>query len=133
WNTTFVDGKWAPTFPNAQYIFCEREFNYWKSEPQSELADDRQGFATCVLPVYEAGLAKLVPDDYRVTPEVSLISTPGHTPGHVSILIESEGERAVISGDVLHHPCQLARPDWGTPYDTDTKLAAESRKKLLEL
>lgn len=132
WNTVLQGGKWQPTFPNAQYIFSETEFNYWETEPQNELADDRAGFAAAVLPVYEAGLARLVPDDYRVTPEVLLIPTPGHTPGHVSILIESGGQQAVVSGDILHHPCQLARPEWGTPYDTDTERAAKSRTMLLE-
>lgn len=132
WNTTLVDGKWTPTFPNAQYIFSEREFNYWNSKPEKEMEDDRMGFAESVLPVYEAGLAKLVPDDYRVTDEVSLIPTPGHTPGHIAVLVESDGQSAVISGDALHHPCQIAHPEWGTPFDTDTEQANKSRRELLE-
>lgn len=132
WNTTDVDGKWVPTFPNAQYIFSEREFNYWKGEPEKEMGDDRTGFAESVLPVHQAGLAKLVADDYRISDGISFIPTPGHTPGHVSILLESDGEQAVISGDALHHPCQIAHPEWGTPYDTDTEQANASRQKLFD-
>lgn len=132
WNTTLVDGKWTPTFPNAQYIFSEREFNYWSGKPEKEMEDDRLGFAESVLPIHEAGLAKLVSDDYRITKEVSLIPTPGHTPGHVAILIETDDRRAIISGDALHHPCQIAHPEWGTPFDTDTDQANRSRRELLQ-
>lgn len=132
WNTHFADGKWVPTFSNAQYIFSEREFNYWNGKPEKEMEDDRMGFAESVLPIQRSGLAKLVPDDYQVTKEVSLIPTPGHTPGHVAILIEADGESAVISGDALHHPCQIAHPEWGTPFDTDTEQANKSRRELLE-
>lgn len=132
WNTTFVDRKWVPTFPDAQYIFSEREFNYWNSKPEAEMEDDKMGFVESVLPVYEAGLVKLVPDDYQVTKEVSFIPTPGHTPGHVAILIEIDGKSAVISGDALHHPCQIAHPEWGTPWDTDTEQSNKSRRELLE-
>lgn len=132
WNTHFVDGEWAPTFPNAQYIFSEREFNYWNGKPEKEMEDDRMGFAESILPVYEAGLGKLVPDDYRITPNVSYIPTPGHTPGHVAVLIESDGQSAVVSGDALHHPCQIAHPEWGTPFDSNTDQANKSRRALLE-
>lgn len=131
WNTTLVNGAWEPTFPNAQYIFCEDEFAYWKGKPAAEVADDHNGFAESVVPVYEAGLAKLVPGDYQVTSEISLIPTPGHTPGHVSILIESQGQSAVISGDAVHHPCQIAHPEWKT-FDTDSDLANKTRRRLLE-
>lgn len=132
WNTTLVNGKWMPTFPNARYIFSKREFAYWNSQPEKEMADDRDGFAESILPVYEAGLAELVADDFRLAPEVSFIPTPGHTPGHTSILLESEGQSAVITGDAMHHPCQIAHPEWGTPFDTDTDQANQSRKELLE-
>jgi len=132
WNTTFVDSKWTPTFPNAQYIFSKREFDYWNGKPEKEMEDDRMGFVESILPAHEAGLAKLVPDDYHITPSVSYIPTPGHTPGHVAVLIESNGESAVISGDALHHPCQIAHPEWGTPFDSDTEQANKSRRELLE-
>lgn len=131
WNTTLVDGTWAPTFPNAQYIFCEDEFNYWKTRPDGEVIDDHNGFTESVLPIYEAGLAKLVPNDYRLNDAISLISTPGHTPGHCSVLLESEGQSAIITGDVFHHPCQIAHPEWKT-FDTDSNMANKTRKALLE-
>ncbi len=132
WNTTLVDGKWQPTFPNAQYIFSKREFDYWNGKPEKEMEDDRMGFEESILPAHEAGLTKLVPDDYKVTEEISLVPTPGHTPGHVAILIQSQGESALITGDALHHPCQITHPAWGTPFDTDTEQANKSRLELLK-
>ena len=132
WNTVLVDGKWVPTFTHARYLFVEKEFSYWKSHPEAESVDDRAGFSDSVLPVFEAGLVDLVSSDHTISQEISLIPTPGHTPGHVSIFIQSGAERAVISGDTVYHPCQIANPDWGTPWDTDREQARASRKALFE-
>ena len=60
------------------------------------------------------------------------METPGHTPGHVSVHIESQGEHAIISGDMMHHPCQIARPEWVTPFDADNEAACATRKAFLE-
>jgi glyoxylase-like metal-dependent hydrolase (beta-lactamase superfamily II) len=60
------------------------------------------------------------------------VPTPGHTPGHVSVAIESRGERALITGDAMHHPCQIAHPDWSPFFDTDKAASAVTRRKLLE-
>jgi glyoxylase-like metal-dependent hydrolase (beta-lactamase superfamily II) len=60
------------------------------------------------------------------------VPTPGHTPGHVSVAIESRGERAVITGDMVHHPCQIGRPDWSPEFDSDKKTAAETRMKMVD-
>ena len=63
---------------------------------------------------------------------VSFESTPGHTPGHVSVHIDSKDEKAIISGDMMHHPCQIARPEWVTPFDADNGAAMATRKAFLE-
>ena len=60
-----------------------------------------------------------------------MIPTPGHTPGHVSVLIESRGERAVITGDLFHHPLQFAEPDWTDVADVDPSLASNTRKQFM--
>ncbi len=132
WNTMLVNGKWLPTFPNARYLLVEEEFNYWKGFPSKELKADCEGIKDSVLPVYDAGLVDLVPSDHVIAGEVSLIPTPGHTPGHVSIFIKSNGKQAVITGDTMHHPCQLAHPEWETTFDTNKQQAINSRKALLE-
>jgi glyoxylase-like metal-dependent hydrolase (beta-lactamase superfamily II) len=105
WNTMLVDGKWVPTFPNARYMFVREEYEYWKGRPATEIEDDHAGFADSVEPIVEAGRADFVPANHVITDEVSLVPTPGHTPHHVSVAIKSAGEEAVITGDVMHHPC----------------------------
>jgi len=72
------------------------EFRYWQSIAENAIADQHAGFSDSVLPVYEAGLVDLVADDHVVTDGVRLVPSPGHTPHHVSVMIESGGRSAVI-------------------------------------
>ncbi len=116
WNTKLVDGDWVPTFPNARYLFTEAEWDYWSAQTEEEDVVLR---SDSIQPVIDAGLVDLVPTDHKVTDEVWLEHTPGHTPGHVSVRIESQGQRGVITGDLAHHPAQLARPEWSSSYDVD--------------
>jgi glyoxylase-like metal-dependent hydrolase (beta-lactamase superfamily II) len=132
WHTRLVDGAWQPTFPAARYVMSAGEFRYWQSRPGKEIADQHAGFSDSVLPVYEAGLIDLVADDHVITDGVQLVPSPGHTPHHVSVMIESGGQSAVITGDVAHHPCQLAYPDWGAASDFDPDQARDSRWSLVE-
>ncbi|HEY1890147.1 MAG TPA: MBL fold metallo-hydrolase [Steroidobacteraceae bacterium] len=126
WNTMLENGKWVPTFPKARYLISRREYDFWcasnDEEQQAMLGDS-------VKPVFEAGLVQLVELDHPISPEIRLVPSIGHTPGHVSVMIESEGERAVITGDMTHHPCQLAHPDWAFG-DDDRKVAALTRSRL---
>jgi glyoxylase-like metal-dependent hydrolase (beta-lactamase superfamily II) len=128
WNTKLVDGRWEPTFPNARYLFERTEFEYWRDNPDG--GDDV--FGDSVRPVHDAGLATLVDPDHVITPEVRLESTPGHTPGHVSVIIESNGERAVITGDMMHTPLQMARVELSSSFDTDPDRARVTRRAFLQ-
>jgi len=132
WHTRLLDGTWQPTFPAARYVMSGEEFHYWESKPVKEIADQHAGFADCVLPVYRAGLVDLVADDHLVTDGVRFLPTPGHSPHHVSVLISSAGRSAVITGDVAHHPCQIAHPDWTSASDFDPDQARSSRRNLWE-
>ena len=125
WNTFLVDGQWVPTFPNARYLFAEQEWNHWSKTEQAEFGAVVED---SVQPVIDAGLADLVAMDHRITDEVWLEPTPGHTPGHVSVRISSRGKEAVITGDMTHHPCQLVHPDWASTFDTDTKMSTVTRR-----
>ena len=129
WNTMLVDGEWLPTFPNARYLIGETEWRYWdanedESQYGSVLADS-------VRPVVDAGLVDLVATDHQLCTEVSLQSTPGHTPGHVSIKIESAGQSALITGDCIHHPVQMTRTDWCSSADYDQSQGRWTRENLL--
>ena len=129
WNTMLVDGKWVPTFPRARYLMGRVEFDHWRS--QHERDDMAAIFADSVKPVHDAGLVDLVETDHRVSDEISLVPTIGHTPGHVSVLIRSQGEQALITGDFMHHPCQIARPHWSSAADSDPDEARETRERML--
>lgn len=128
WNTMLVNGVWVPTFPNARYIFTAAEWQWLDPRPASPLGD----FAgDSIRPVIDAGLAELVDPDFRFTDEVWMESTPGHSPGHVSIRIASHGHHAVVTGDLMHHPCQLARPHWSSPFDFDRAQALATRQSFI--
>jgi len=127
WNTMLVDGKWVPTFPRARYLIGKREFEHWSAEGDEE---QQTILGDSVKPIFDAGLAELVDLDHRISPEIRLVPSTGHTPGHVCVMIESEGESAVITGDMTHHPCQLAHPDWSPAFDSDPNAAAVTRARL---
>ena len=129
WNTMLVDGEWQPTFPNARYLIGETEWRYWDANED----ESRYGpvLADSVRPVVNAGLVDLVSTDHQLCTEVSLQSTPGHTPGHVSVKIESEGKQALITGDCIHHPVQMTRTDWCSSADYDQAEGRLTRNNLL--
>jgi glyoxylase-like metal-dependent hydrolase (beta-lactamase superfamily II) len=129
WNTRLEAGRWVPTFPGARYLVGRREWEYW-SEQENQGGDDVIGDS--VRPIFDAGLAVLVDSDYAVTDEVRLEPSPGHTPGHVSVHISNGGAEAVITGDLMHHPVQCARPDWVSSADSDANLALKTRRSFLE-
>ena len=141
WNTMWVDGKWVPTFPNARYLMGADEFAYWKAEADADdakpagdkdMLESGTVFGDSVRPVFEAGLVDLVGTDHVLSDTVRLIPTVGHTPGHVSVLIESRGETALITGDFMHHPCQIARPDWAAAVDYDSDRSTRTRREVFE-
>jgi glyoxylase-like metal-dependent hydrolase (beta-lactamase superfamily II) len=127
WNTRLVDGRWQPTFRNARHLFAQQEWAHWSVEPQTY----GPVIADSVQPIFDHGLADLVGGSHRVCDEIALEPTPGHTPGHVSVHVTSRGEEAVITGDMIHHPCQIAHPDWSSLADVDQNLAATTRAAFL--
>ncbi len=129
WNTMLVDGKWVPTFPNARYLMGRKEFDYWNGEGAEP--SNIGLMADSISPVFDAGLVDLVDMDHRLTEEIYLEATPGHTPGHVSVHIESEGEHALITGDCIHHPCQIEKVQWSSSADYDQDEARDTRIELL--
>ena len=128
WNTMLVDGRWVPTFPNARYLMARTEFEYWQRERDND--EQVAVFADSVKPVFDAGLVDLVETDHRICDEVRLVPTVGHTPGHVSVSISSKGQEALITGDFIHHPCQMARPEWAATVDFDQAQSTRTRRDV---
>jgi glyoxylase-like metal-dependent hydrolase (beta-lactamase superfamily II) len=128
WNTRLVGGQWVPTFANALYVFGQTEYAYWRDH--SVAGDKAAIFADSVAPIVAAGQADLVASDARICEEITLIPTPGHSPGHMSLHIRSDGEEGVLTGDVAHHPCQMAHLDWSSTADFDPVQSARTRREL---
>lgn len=124
WNTRLEDGRWVPTFPNAKYLFPAADHAHYDADPNLPYQES-------VLPVIEAGQAEMVGPDHRLGDYISLIPTPGHTAGHVSVQIESGGARAVITGDAIHSTAQCHAPDQPFVYDDDGVASGVSRRALL--
>ena len=128
WNTRLVDGRWVPTFANARYVFGKTEYEHWRDH--SVEPDKLAVFNDSVKPIVEAGKADLVASDARLSDEITLVPTPGHSPGHMSVHIQSDGEKALLTGDVAHHPCQMAHLDWSSTADSDPVRSAVTRREL---
>lgn len=125
WNTRLLDGRWVPTFANAKYVLSRRDVEHTQANPNDS-------FAESVLPVIEAGQAVLVETDYTLDDELWLGPTLGHTPGHVAVRLRSEGQEAVMCGDLIHSPLQCAHPEWHFVSDHDPVLARATRQAFLE-
>ncbi|MEL7282416.1 MAG: MBL fold metallo-hydrolase [Pseudomonadota bacterium] len=125
WNTRRVDGAWVPTFPNARYLMPAKD----------EAAMRGRGIASYdenIAPVIEAGQAEMIDASYRLGHEISLMETPGHTPGHVSVMLSSGDHEALITGDAMHSTAQCQNPGWHFKFDWDGEMAEMSRRTLLE-
>jgi glyoxylase-like metal-dependent hydrolase (beta-lactamase superfamily II) len=129
WNTKLENGKWVPTFTNARYILGGTEWDYWS---KFDGADMRDPVEDSVRPIVEQHAADLVDPTHKITSEVWLEPTPGHTPGHMSVRISSKGKDAVITGDLMHHPIQCKYPEWDDGFDSDGALAKKTRRAFCE-
>ncbi len=125
WNTRLLDGRWAPTFPNAKYVMSKEDYD-----------DSQQGDSVVynenILPVMEQGQGVLVDTAFQLDDEVWLEPTPGHTRGHVAVHLTSGGHHAVMCGDLMHTPVQCVHPEWSAVFDWDKELAHRTRRQFLE-
>lgn len=117
-----------PVFPRASIWFGAPDWDHFVSEPGDSMLDHiRHGF----LASEERGdRLRLVTMDTTVAPGISLTMTPGHTPGHLSVIISSRGRRAILLGDAIVCPVQLDEPTWYAMGDVDPALAKRVRERL---
>jgi glyoxylase-like metal-dependent hydrolase (beta-lactamase superfamily II) len=135
WNTRLENGKWVPTFENARYLFGKRDYEYFKSQPESE-AVHLESFLDSIVPVMEAGKGELVDEDHVAVGEIAdgvwMEPAFGHSPGCCTISAQAGGVPALFWGDVVHHPIQLIRHDLPFAFDTDGAAASKVRKATME-
>jgi glyoxylase-like metal-dependent hydrolase (beta-lactamase superfamily II) len=149
WNTRKTGGRWVPAFPNARYVFSGRERAYGAALYAGDGSDAairaEAGlgrmthpplpgvYEDSVLPVVEAGLAReIAVDSTEVTEGFSFLPSPGHSIDHACISFISQGERALFWGDVLHHPLQVARPDWNSVFCEFPEAARRARSWAMD-
>jgi glyoxylase-like metal-dependent hydrolase (beta-lactamase superfamily II) len=125
WSCVERDGTWSPRFPNARYLIRRPEWERWSAESYRYLEEH-------VRPLLRSHQAELVDDGCEPAPGVRMLDTPGHTPGHVSVLVYSRGEGGVITGDAAHTPLELERPECSPAIDEDPAQSAASRTMLVE-
>ncbi|MFN8557965.1 MAG: MBL fold metallo-hydrolase [Dehalococcoidia bacterium] len=133
WNMRPTPNGPVPTFPRARYLFQQRDWDHFTA-PDFAGADTpmAQMIRTAVLPLKDTGLMDLIGSEATITEEVTLLHTPGHTPGSVTVLVQSGGEAALLVGDAVHHAVQFSEPEWSPLVDIDPSLSARSRRSLVE-
>ena len=131
WNMTQSHGKGEPTFPNARYIGNEADWAAFNTPKDAEIF----GFSwweDTVAPLRKAGVLDLVTEETKLNSEMTITPTPGHTPGSMSLIINSGGDSAYLMGDVFHGPAQVTETNWVFRFDMDSGQAARTRRDILE-
>ena len=131
WNLTREGGSLQPTFSRARYVVHQADWEAFKAPRDEEMFgfkywDDTLG------PLEELGQLDLLPGEQPLTSEVTAVPTPGHTPGSMSLVIVSEGHRALVLGDVFHGPAQVTETDWVFSFDMDPAIAVQTRRRMVE-
>jgi glyoxylase-like metal-dependent hydrolase (beta-lactamase superfamily II) len=128
WDTRLVGGAWVPTFTRARHLYTEAALA-WLRDPGGY--DNANVLAQSVQPILDAGLGDMVDEDADLGEGLRLAPSNGHTPGHVSLWIESPDATALLTGDFFHHPVQCAVPEWAEVGDADPVEARATRRRML--
>jgi glyoxylase-like metal-dependent hydrolase (beta-lactamase superfamily II) len=134
WNTVEAGGRWVPTFPNALYLFAEQEYRRWDSASPERHPNtfNPNVFDECVRPVVEAGQARIISIPHQVSASLTIQAAGGHTVGHCSLRLVSDGVSAYFTGDAFHHPIQMTRPEAHLRGCDDLETAITARKALIQ-
>ena len=125
-NTLIEDGRRAPTFPRARYHLARADWE-WFSGPGHVPEFDEH-----VVSLERWGRLAFVDGTLQLTPNVLLVPTPGHTPGHTSVIVDSEGDTLVFLGDLCHLPVHVSHPDWVSTFDTHPELTPRARARIFD-
>lgn len=120
------DGK--VVFPNARHVFHSNEWDHWRNVE----SDFGKAARRIMSGLFDADVVDFVDADTEVLPGVTAVESFGHTPGHLTVSIISDGTRTLIGGDASNHPFQVEHPHWSLPVDNDHDMAATTRDRIFE-
>ncbi len=134
-----VDERGRPAFPHARYVLSEAECEFWNG-PRTDLRDAclPGEVKTAMLETARRCLQTLrhqlesIDGETGIVPGVRAIPAFGHTPGHLAVLLASEGEQLLNLGDAAAHPLHLEHPEWHNGFDHAAAQAVLTRRCLLE-
>ncbi len=127
-----TDADGVLNFPSARTIMWRDEWEFWTSEERlAGLPEIMSSFARKNLPPIRDRV-ELLDSETEIVRGVRAFPTPGHTPGHMSLSLSSEGERLWVLGDAILHPIHIRRPSWYAAFDMDPEAARRTRRHLLE-
>ena len=129
WNTRTLAGELRPTFPRARYYLQRSE---WEEALQPNERTRAAYLTENLRPLAETGQVELIEGETRVTADVTVIESPGHTAGHASVVISNGGESAVYLGDLTHHAAQLERLAWISAYDVLPLATLETKRTMVQ-
>lgn len=119
----------VPSFANARYLAPQAD---WDAAVGGNPATAGPHFDAQVKPLKDIDKLDLFSGEKAITDELSAFPTPGHTPGHTSVMVSSGGEKALVAGDLAHHPAQVDRSEWCSGFDADPDTAIASRSKAFD-
>ena len=129
WNLRLSEDVYHPNFPGASYLVPRLDWDHFTGP---EIIGSAPQVTHNVVPLETLGLMELIESDHKITDEVTTLATPGHTPGHQAVLVNSAGERAMVVGDVLHSKVQVQEPGWCAGVDIDKRQSQDNRETLLD-
>jgi len=130
---TLDNGQLA--FPNARYVMWKDEWDFWTSGEAEEKLDEhfKDVLMNAVrknLPIIQDRL-EFIDHEREILPGIQAISAPGHTPGHMALLISSEGEQLLNIVDTVLHPIHLEHPEWCAVVDFAPDQVVTTRRRIL--
>src|SRR5262249_29488710 len=120
------------TFPNARYLFTGQDWEHLQRPDMRARYTTDPFYEDSLLPVMESGQAELVTTDYAFDDCVWIEPWPGHTPGHVCVIVQSPGASVILSGDIMHTALQCAEPQLNSCFCVDADRARATRRRFLE-
>jgi len=114
----------ALTFGRARHVMSRSEWTHWETKPDV-------GGPTVADLAALAAVVELTDGEATIVPGITIVPTPGHTPGHCSFVVSSGTARAVVLGDAIHCPAQISHPEWAFAQDANPDAARRAREHLV--